>query len=107
MGAVLTLIGVAGFLTDSNLLIVFGINLLHSAVHVATGLLGLTAGFYAQGRFARQYNKWMGIIYLVLGVIGFIIINFLKSLLNINLADNVLHLLIGIVLVSIAFGSKE
>jgi hypothetical protein len=56
VGAVLTLVGVAGFFTGGTLLI-FGINALHNVVHLVSGVLGLAAGFYAGGQWARYYNQ--------------------------------------------------
>ena len=66
--AVPTLVGVAGFFTGGTLSI-FGINALHNAVHLVSvvhlvsGVLGLAAGFYAGGRWARYYNQGFGVIY--------------------------------------------
>jgi hypothetical protein len=61
VGAVLTLVGVAGFLTG-GMLFIFGVNALHNVVHLLSGVLGLAAGFYAGGQWARHYNQGFGVV---------------------------------------------
>lgn len=104
VGAVLTLVGVAGFLTGGMLLI-FGINALHNVVHLLSGVLGLAAGFYAGGQWSRYYNQGFGVVYLLVTALGFVAPAALTaSLLAINPADNFLHLALGIVLAGVGFG---
>jgi glucose uptake protein GlcU len=103
VGAVLTLVGVAGFVTGGTLLI-FGINALHNVVHLVSGVLGLAAGFYAGGQWARYYNQGFGVIYLLVTALGFVAPALTASLLAINSADNFLHLALGIVLAGVGFG---
>src|SRR3989304_9226656 len=103
VGAVLTLVGAAGFLTGGTLLI-FGINTLHNLVHLLSGVLGLAAGFYAGGQWARYYNQGFGVVYLLVTVLGFAAPALAASLLAINPADNFLHLALGIVLAGVGFG---
>ncbi len=103
VGAVLTLVGAAGFLTGGTLLI-FGINTLHNLVHLLSGVLGLAAGFYAGGQWARHYNQGFGVVYLLVTVLGFAAPALAASLLAINPADNFLHLGLGIVLAGVGFG---
>ncbi len=61
VGVVLTLVGVAGFLTGGTL-VIFAVNPLHNIVHLLTGVLGLVAGFSAGGQWARPYNKVFGVV---------------------------------------------
>lgn len=103
VGAVLTLVGVAGFLTGGMLLI-FGINALHNGVHLLSGVLGLAAGFYAGGQWARSYNQGFGVVYLLVTALGFAAPALTASLLAINPADNFLHLALGIALAGVGFG---
>ncbi|MBI3457005.1 MAG: DUF4383 domain-containing protein [Candidatus Rokubacteria bacterium] len=103
VGAVLTLVGVAGFFTGGTLLI-FGINALHNVVHLVSGVLGLAAGFYTGGQWARYYNQGFGIIYLLVTALGFVAPALTASLLAINSADNFLHLALGLVLAGVGFG---
>ncbi|MDQ3772920.1 MAG: DUF4383 domain-containing protein [Pseudomonadota bacterium] len=71
IGAVLTLVGVAGFLTG-GMLFIFGVNALHNVVHLLSGVLGLAAGFYAGGQWARYYNQGFGVVYLLVTALGFV-----------------------------------
>jgi len=110
--AVPTLGGAAGFFTGGTLSI-FGINALHNAVHLVSvvhlvsGVLGLAAGFYAGGRWARYYNQRFGVIYLLVTALGFVAPALTPSQLAINSADNVLHLALGIVLAGVGFGVRS
>lgn len=106
VGVVLTLVGLVGFLTGETLL-VFGINPLHNIVHLVTGALGLVAGFCASATYPVQYNRWLGIIYLIVAVLGFVAPTLMASLLHVNAADNILHLALGAVLAGVGFGAKS
>jgi len=106
VGVVLTLVGVAGFFVTDTLLI-FGINPLHNVVHLASGVLGLVAGFYAAGKFSVDFNKWFGVVYLLVALLGFVGVGFVVNLLNINMADNWLHLALGLGLAGVGFGVGE
>lgn len=115
-GAVLTLVGILGFAGvlvqtqggESFLLGLFGITPVHNAIHLLTGLIGLVAGFYAGGAFGEEYNKYLGLVYIVVFVVGVIAVaagvSALVDLLNLNMADNVLHLVLGVVLAGVGYG---
>lgn len=110
-GVVLTLVGVLGFagiLVNDGELIIFGISPLHNAVHLLTGLAGLGAGFAAGGAYSRDYNKYLGLVYLLVFVVGLVAVlanvGLVVDLLGLNMADNVLHLAIGVVLAAVGFG---
>jgi len=113
-GVVLTLVGILGFAgilvsgTDPKTLIIFGISPLHNAVHLLTGVAGLAAGFIAGGKYGPDYNKYLGLVYILVFVVGVVAvvasITPVVELLGLNMADNVLHLLIGVVLASVGFG---
>jgi len=103
VGAVLTIVGISGFFYSSSFGSpgavdkVFGIlavNGWHNIVHLATGLLGLAAAGYA----ARQYALGLGLAYLVVAIWGFIIGSgdSILSIVPVNTADNILHLLLGL-----------
>ena len=105
-GAVLTIAGIIGFFYNSDFTSnravhddVFGIlsvNGWHNVAHILTGVLGLiAAGSYSS---ARVYALVLGVIYVVVSIWGFIIGggNSILSIVPVNSADNVLHLLIGI-----------
>lgn len=107
-GIVFLLIGVLGFipaLTPGGALLgIFMVNGIHSVVHLLFGVLGIAAALTGTGRI---YNRAGGIIYLLIGILGFIPAlapnGMLLGLIMINLADNFLHLVIGIVLSIVGF----
>jgi hypothetical protein len=111
-GTVLTLVGIIGFsgilVTDSKVLGIFGVSPLHNAVHLLTGVVGLAAGFAAGGGYSEDYNKYLGLVYLLVFVVGVVAvvasIDLVVDLLGLNVADNVLHLLIGVVLAAVGYG---
>ncbi|HLZ58137.1 MAG TPA: DUF4383 domain-containing protein [Ktedonosporobacter sp.] len=107
-GIVFLLIGVLGFvpaLTPGGALLgVFMVNGVHSVVHLLFGVLGIAAALTGTERW---YNRAGGIIYLVIGLLGFVPVlapgGMLLGLVMINLADNILHLVIGAVLAYVGF----
>lgn len=104
-GAVFALVGILGPVlggADGNL-IVFGRNYLHDVIHLASGLAGLAAGAYAGGKFAGDYLKGFGAIYLVVTVAGFALMGVFESLIGLNMADNVLHLVLAVALLGAGF----
>ncbi len=110
IGGVLTLVGVLGpLLAGANdpLFGIFGRNYLHDAIHIVTGLAGLGAGVYAGSRSSGSYNRYFGLLYLLVFVVGVALLLFgLEALnvININWADNWLHLGLGVVLAGVGYG---
>jgi hypothetical protein len=108
VGIVFILIGILGFIPalvpGGALLGIFGVNAIHSIVHLLIGILGIAAVY--TGR-ARLYNQVIGIVYLLLGVLGFIPAlvpnGMLLGLVDINLADNFLHLVVGAAMALVGF----
>jgi hypothetical protein len=105
-GAVLTIAGIVGFFYNSDFTSdksvrdavfgIFDVNGWHNVVHIATGVIGLiAAGSYAS---ARTYALLFGAIYIGVAIWGFVIgdSNSILSIVPVNTADNILHLLIGI-----------
>jgi hypothetical protein len=104
VGAVLTIAGIIGFFYSSSfgspgivddMFGIFAVNGWHNVLHLATGLLGLAAAGY----FARTYALAVGLLYLVVAIWGFLIGSgdAILSIVPVNTADNVLHLIIGLV----------
>ncbi len=90
LGVVLLLFGIVGFLVGDSL-VGFGLNPLHNIVHLLTGAVFAWAGFAASAP-VHKVNQIVGIVYIIVGLVGFAgVLGFL----NVNLADNVLHLIIG------------
>jgi hypothetical protein len=105
-GAVLTVAGIIGFFYNSDFTsdksvrdAVFGIldvNGWHNVVHILTGVVGLLAA--SRYTSARAYAIGFGAVYILIAIWGFAIGSgdSILSIIPVNTADNVLHLLIGI-----------
>ena len=124
VGAVLVIAGIIGFFYESSFATgdslrsddVFGIlsvNGWHNLVHIAVGALLLACA----GSAARGAALFVGVLYIVLCVLGFIAtsnsgIGFvaendtLIKLVPVNNEDNVLHLILGITGVLAALASR-
>lgn len=70
-------------------LIVFAINPLHNIAHLGVGVLLLIGS--SRHETAKSVNLMVGIVYLLLAILGFAGI-LIEDLLNINSADNFLHI---------------
>ena len=110
-GAVYLLVGVVGFFVtgfsnfvgqDAGTLIVFDVNPLHNIVHILIGVAGLVLGRTLAG--ARTYGWLLAVGYGAAFVYGLIAINKDWDFLNLNWADNVLHLVTAAVGAALAFG---
>jgi hypothetical protein len=106
VGVVLVAAGIIGFFyegafsSDESVRdAVFGIldvNGFHNVVHIATGLLGILAARTLAS--ARTYCLLFGAVYLVVTLWGFVVGDggSILSIIPINTADNVLHLLLAV-----------
>src|SRR3954462_6080674 len=104
-GAVYLLVGIVGFFvtgfdsfasTDQHeMLLFFMINPLHNVVHIVIGLAGLLLARTLAG--ARTYGWLLAVGYAVAFVYGLIAVGKDWDFLNINAADNVLHIATAIV----------
>ena len=115
VGAVFLLVGILGFIPgvvtehdtkflgqdgDSELLGIFQVNILHNIVHLIFGVAGIAAA-KAVGS-SRTYLLGGGVVYLVVFLYG-VLIDFGSdaNIINLNAADNVLHLLLGLSMVAL------
>jgi hypothetical protein len=110
-GAIYLAVGIIGFLpflggsvtmTNTMLLGLFNINLLHNLVHVVIGIAGLAAVTSLPN--SRRFCQVVGVILLLLGVLGVFIANPL-GLLDIGGLDIWLHLVSGAVLAYFGFAA--
>ncbi|MGH3683337.1 MAG: DUF4383 domain-containing protein [Natronosporangium sp.] len=110
IGAVLVLVGLAGFFVSSDhdaigqdggeLLGLFQVNVLHNLVHLAVGAVMVAAAIL--GRWAaKTVNLAIGLVYVLLFVIGLFIIDTGGNIIALNSADNVLHAALGVVLIGV------
>ncbi len=108
-GAIYLLVGILGFFvtgfdnfaeeTDKTL-IIFDVNPLHNIVHLAIGIAGLLLWRTLAG--ARTYGWLLAVGYGLAFVLGLIIIGGDNNFLNINAADNGLHLISALAGLAIA-----
>ncbi|MCW2972031.1 MAG: hypothetical protein JWN72_304 [Thermoleophilia bacterium] len=113
-GVVLTLVAILGFIVNSDQdttesLLGFDVNLTHNFVHLATGVLGLLAGFTALIS-ARIYAIVFGVVYTALGIWGLVHgdgFDPFGIFGEIDMADNFLHLAIGLVGIGAYVASKD
>jgi hypothetical protein len=111
-GAVYLVVGIVGFFvtgfdgfTDNGqheMLLWFMINPLHNVVHIVIGVTGLLLARSLAG--ARTYGWLLAVGYAAAFVYGLIAVGQSCDFLNINAADNVLHLLTALVGLVITLG---
>lgn len=96
--------GVLGFLP--NPLIgpdsLFAANAAHNLVHLVTAALFVAVSIRS-AHASRQFMRAFGVVYLLVGVLGFVVLNgraegMLLGLIHINQLDNVLHIGLGLVI---------
>ncbi|MGY1694070.1 DUF4383 domain-containing protein [Geodermatophilus sp. SYSU D00814] len=114
-GVVYLLVGIVGFFitgfdgfasnrTDGNedMLLVFMINPLHNVVHIVIGVAGIALSRTLAG--ARTYGWLLAIGYGAAFVYGLVAIGQDWDFLNINAADNVLHVATAVIGLVMALG---
>src|SRR3954463_13796365 len=104
-GAVYLLVGIVGFFvtgfdnfagnSQHEMLLFFMINPLHNVVHIVIGLAGLLLARTLAG--ARTYGWVLAVGYAAAFVYGLIAVGKDWDFLNINAADNVLHIVTAVV----------
>jgi hypothetical protein len=112
VGGVLVIAGIIGFFYSASfgspgdtddIFGILSVNAWHNIFHIVSGGIGLLVAGFA----ARQYALWLGIIYLVLTVWGFIIGSgdSILGFIPINTEDNILHLVLGLLGVGAAIAT--
>lgn len=109
-GAVFLAVGVLGFVPalapDGHLLGVFHVNTLHNVVHLASGAVALGAGL-SSARLSTLYFQVFGVVYGLVGALGFIYGNEpILGLVANNMPDTLLHLVIAAAALYLGFGMK-
>jgi hypothetical protein len=115
-GAVFLLVGLAGFLVSGGhpavgpdggaLLGLFQVNVLHNVVHAVIGAVLIAAGLRGD-RAARRGNQAVGMLYLVLFAAGLFLVGTGLNLVALNPADNILHLVLGVVFAGVGFAGDR
>ena len=106
IGMIFLLVGFLGFISNpvigESADAIFHADTVHNAVHIVSGVLFLLFAFAATSN-AAVFLKVFGVVYFLLGVLGLINIGTtgqgtLLGFLHVNGADNILHLVLGIVI---------
>ena len=106
LGVVLILTGILGLVLGERLLLgILNIDILEDIVHILTGGLLAYVGF---GRtslaLARNLVLALGIIYLVVGLLGFVVPTLFGLLPDgYTVFDNLLHLALGLLSIAVAY----
>ena len=98
VGAAVLLIGILGLVLGDQLFGLLNIELPEDIVHLATGGLMAYVGFAQRdNRLARTVVGALGVVYLLVGIIGFIDPTLFGVLeIGYTWADNLLHLVLGV-----------
>jgi hypothetical protein len=109
VGVVIILIGVVGLLAgEEPLLGLVNIDIVEDLVHLLTGGLLAYVGFGQRDEgLARNVVGGLGVVYLLVGVLGFVI-PMLFGLLphGYSIVDNIIHLALGVAGFAVAFSSQ-
>jgi len=109
-GIVLTLVGILGFvpgITSGGLLLgMFMVDPLHNIVHLVSGLLALGA-VWMWPSYLKLYFQVFGVVYALVAIIGLVQGNTVLGILMVNMADNLLHVVIAALALWAGFGMKQ
>ena len=106
LGVVLILTGTVGLVFGDRLLLGAHILVPKGLAHLLTGGLLAYIGFAQTNEdLARTAVAAIGVVYLFVGVLGFVLFMLLGLYHGYTVADNVVHLLVGVLCLVIAFGS--
>jgi len=84
IGIIFLLIGVVGLFSD-----VFPIPATHDSIHIISGLIFVWAAWVGP---TKAVNKWFGLLYVVIGILGFA---GLLGFFGVDLAINIYHLVVA------------
>jgi len=101
VGVVFVILGLLAFFTDP-VLGVFGVSSTLAWVYLLSGVTGLVAAFMGESN-AKMFAKVFGVIYALVTVLGFVQGDSVLGLFAVNMADNVLHLVLALVLLWAGF----
>jgi hypothetical protein len=100
VGAVFILVGIVGFLAPT--LLGAHLSTIHNIIHLVSGAASLYIGMKGTLAQARTFCLVFGIVYGLLGVVGFIVGTGADRMLNIDAiglmlgtVDHIIHILVG------------
>lgn len=118
LGVIYLLDGIYGFFLTSDtgffatsgpkIFDLFGTNPFHNVLHVAVGVALLVAGLVGP-RIAKGMNTTLGAVYLLVGILGWILViaggNVPLNILAINGPDNVQNFVTAVLLLCVGLGA--
>ncbi len=108
-GIVFLLVGVLGFIPNpivGEMNAIFHADMVHNLIHIITGLVLVYLGSKSNATAATTL-KVVGVVYLVVALVGFIMADTVAGIIPVNVADNWLHTVLGIVILWSGFGGKR
>jgi hypothetical protein len=99
LGAVFIIVGLLGFINDP-VLGLFEVNTLHNLIHLASGVLALIFAGMAESQ-AKTFAVVLGVVYALVTILGFLLGGNILGLMHVNMADNILHLVLTVVLLAV------
>jgi len=111
-GVTIVLIGVGGVLLgEKSLFGVLNIDIAEDAIHLVTGGLMAAVGFRGSDRAVRSVVGGLGVVYLLVGVLGFVVPDVFGLLPHeyTTVLDNLIHLSLGVLGITVGFfvGSRR
>ncbi len=106
LGAVLTIVGILGFVLPSPLLGYFEVDTIHNVIHILSGVIGLWAAMSGPSA-AKTYLIVFGLVYGLVAVLGFMNGENVLNLIGVNAADNWLHTVIAAACLVIGASAKR
>lgn len=112
LGVVFIIVGIAGFVKPD--LLGTHLSLVHNLIHIASGAVALYLGFAGSAKAAKTFCLVFGVVYLLLGVVGFLLgqpgtptmegmaadtklWKVLPGTLELGQMDHIVHILLGVV----------
>jgi hypothetical protein len=106
-GIVFLAVGILGFVPgvtndQHELLGIFQVSALHNWIHILSGIAALLAA--KSDDYAQLYFRIFGSVYALVAIVGFIQGDTVLGLIDVNMADNLLHTGLAIAILGIGFG---
>ncbi|HEX6125877.1 MAG TPA: DUF4383 domain-containing protein [Pyrinomonadaceae bacterium] len=102
LGAVFILVGLLGFVAPT--LLGAHLSTTHNIIHLVSGALSLYLGLAGSLSAARLFCLIFGAVYLLLGVVGFILgtgddrmFNVIPGALELGTPDHIIHVVLGLI----------
>lgn len=109
VGIVVLVVGIVGLIAgnpEDGLLGLFNIDIVEDIIHLGSGGLLAYVGFKASNSTVKSVVTAIGVIYLIVGVVGFVLPKLFGLIPNgYSVADNILHLTLGALALFAALGN--